>query len=370
MKSRVLSLIEIEGVELDIYIIQMPGDGELDATNIYNLSDSIKNVFVFKGKNSFSYVFSKYPICNKRRYTRECVDELKNHKYDYFIYEGEQIAIYRLKNVVNSKNHIIYMHDIESKYRREIAKAQTGFAMRIMQNSEARRFEYIENRIDAFFDEVWFISKEEFDGFKHKLSCGKGMYLPMPAMDIGRFVKQKTDGTILYIGDLRLKNNLLSLEWFAKEVFALIKKQLPDIVMNVVGNINDFDKQKIIKDGINILGYVDDIELMYQNSSCFVCPVIYGAGVKVKTIDALSKGIIVVTTKKGAEGTELKNGEHLFVIDNPQEMANKIVDICKNIDKYENIKKAGYDFVKKNHSIEHQAELIESTFYKLSRRSD
>lgn len=370
IKTRIMSLISIEKIELDIYLIQMPGENQTDTKQIYELSDSIKNVFIFKGNNNLACFFSKYPICNKKRFVKKCTEELKKHFYDFFIYEGEQIAIYRLKNAVKSKRHIIYMHDIESEYRKELAKSQSSFFLKFMQYNESSRFKYIEKRINNYFDEVWFISNDELNRFKPKLSPNKGVYVPMPALDVGGFVSKETNGSILYVGDLRLKNNLLSLEWFSENVFPKIKEKLQTIVMNVVGSINDNDRQKITSRGINVLGYVDDIESMYHNSSCFACPVAFGAGVKVKTIDALSKGMVVVTTTKGVEGTELKNGVHLFVCDDAQEMANIIVDISKNAEKYEAIKKAGYDFVKRYHSIENQTKIIELTFQQLLKRSD
>lgn len=359
--SRIKSLVLIEGMELDIYLIQMPNDRKTNIEQIYEISPRIKNVYIFNGKGKRSFLFSRFPICNNRRYVKECVNELNKHNYDFFIYEGEQVAIYRFKDAVKAKKHIIFMHDIESQYRKELSHAQTNPLLKMMQSLESHKFKYIEKRIDSFFNEVWFISSDELKMFSPMLTNNKGIYLPMPAIDIVPFYEKKGSKNILYVGDLHLKNNLLSLEWFIKNVFSIVHKNDRTIVLKVVGNIDESEKYRVLNEGVEILGYVDDIDILYKESACFVCPVIYGAGVKVKTIDALSKGIIVVTTKKGIEGTEIKSGVHLFACDSSNEMADLVVDITNNFEKYELVRRNGYLFVQQYHSIENQARIIEES---------
>ena len=235
-----------------------------------------------------------------------------------------------------------------------------------MHNHEAKRFGYIENRINLLFDDVWFISNDELNSFKSKLSSEKGIYIPMPALDIDLFSKKAKSKSVLYVGDLSLKNNFESLVWFTNNVLPEIRQKSNDIEFTVVGKITQNDKEKITGEHISVLGYVDDINALYSNSCCFVCPIIFGAGVKVKTIDALSKGIIVVTNSKGIEGTKLEAGKHLVVCDDSKEMAEIIVDICNDNTKYESIRESGYSFVKENHSLINQANIINLAFEKLS----
>jgi len=60
---------------------------------------------------------------------------------------------------------------------------------------------------------------------------------------------------------------------------------------------------------------------LYQNAAVFVNPVICGAGVKIKLVQALEAGMPVVSTSMGMEGTGFKPSIHLLVADTPQDFA-------------------------------------------------
>jgi polysaccharide biosynthesis protein PslH len=49
-------------------------------------------------------------------------------------------------------------------------------------------------------------------------------------------------------------------------------------------------------------GFVDDLEEFYRRGSLFVAPLPEGGGIKIKILEAMARGIPVVTTPVGAEG--------------------------------------------------------------------
>ena len=113
------------------------------------------------------------------------------------------------------------------------------------------------------------------------------------------------------------------------------------------------------------MGYVDDLNQEYRDVACVVCPVLYGAGVKVKVIDAMAMGQLVITTGKGVEGTELENGKHLLVSDDSDELLKICLDVLRNSEKYVSVAEKGFDFIKEYHSIENQAQIMRATIKEL-----
>ena len=89
-----------------------------------------------------------------------------------------------------------------------------------------------------------------------------------------------------------------------------------------------------------------------------VSPVLFGAGVKVKVIDALSYGQVVCSTSKTIEGTQLISGEHLIVEDDPNELAESCVQVLLDRKSYEKMSAKGLEFVKKYHSIHYQENIL------------
>ncbi len=54
--------------------------------------------------------------------------------------------------------------------------------------------------------------------------------------------------------------------------------------------------------GVEALGFVDDLEELYRSSRLFVAPLLEGGGIKIKILEAMARGIPIVTTPIGVEG--------------------------------------------------------------------
>ena len=62
----------------------------------------------------------------------------------------------------------------------------------------------------------------------------------------------------------------------------------------------------------------------------FVCPILSGSGVRVKLLEAFAAGIPVVSTRLGAEGLASKDGEICALADDPQDFADRVVDLLRD----------------------------------------
>ena len=157
-----------------------------------------------------------------------------------------------------------------------------------------------------------------------------------------------------------MENNYLSVYWFAKNVFPIIEEKDSQFKLYIIGKVSDENKKKLqsISDNVVVLGYVEQLDEEIRNAALIAAPVLYGAGVKVKVIDALSYGQVVIATEKAIEGTGLLHGEHLLVGEEPSELADYCVDVIHNRHKYEKMMNSGLRYVKQIHSIEHQSTIL------------
>lgn len=363
--TRIKSLLNIKNIDLDIYLHNKIHEGYAD--NLSILAENNVSWKQYQINSILSSAFSIYPISVKKRFVNKCLNDLSSKKYDIAIYEGEQVSAYRFENKVNADFHIIYMHDIESLYRYELSKAQRNLLLKTANIVESMKFRLLEKRVDSNFDQIWFVSCDESELFKSKLSDkNKCVYIPMPCLDISDKIAINSNNEMVYVGDLTLNNNLISLKWFIENVFKGVQHEIDDITLTVIGRINDNERKSIDFKGVNILGYVDNISHYYDNAACIICPVLFGAGVKVKIIDALGKGQIVVTTRKGIEGTKLENGVHLIASDDKKELINNCISIIKNRNDYIYLAKNGLEYIKNNHTIYNQTGVIIQNINKLN----
>ncbi len=61
-----------------------------------------------------------------------------------------------------------------------------------------------------------------------------------------------------------------------------------------------------------------------------VVPVRAGSGMRVRILEALARGIPIVTTTTGVEGIDAVDGKHLLVADTPTEFAAAVVRLLRD----------------------------------------
>ena len=79
---------------------------------------------------------------------------------------------------------------------------------------------------------------------------------------------------------------------------------------------------------------------------------LHGAGVKIKTINAVVNGLPIVSTTKGAEGIGIVDKQMYFKADSPIDFKNAILNIfnLKNSDKQVLVKQA-QNYLEKNNYL-------------------
>ena len=131
---------------------------------------------------------------------------------------------------------------------------------------------------------------------------------------------------MLFLGSFRHIPNQVALDWFAGEVMPLILKQEPKARLLVVGaDPPPAHAYGDLADSLELLGFVEDAQAMIDRCAVFVCPIRSGSGVRVKLLEAFASGIPVVSTRIGAEGLAVNDGEFCYLADDPQQFAEKVL---------------------------------------------
>jgi hypothetical protein len=94
--------------------------------------------------------------------------------------------------------------------------------------------------------------------------------------------------------------NMLGLRDFLKFAWPEIRSAVPNARLTVAGSVGaavpDYVK------GVDVLGHVDDLDPLYLKARVVVNPAVAGTGLKVKTVEALSRLRPIVTWPNGLEG--------------------------------------------------------------------
>ncbi|MEC8644362.1 MAG: glycosyltransferase [Pseudomonadota bacterium] len=169
---------------------------------------------------------------------------------------------------------------------------------------------------------------------------------------------------LLFIGGFNHPPNLDGLMWFVKEVYPIVTSNLEEVKLHVVGSNMPQHVKELASKNIVIEGYMDDVDLMtlYEKVRLSIVPLRYGAGVKGKVLEALKKGVPVVTTDIGAEG--IPESQNCLIIENEaNSFAKKIIDVYERESELALLSERGCTTIEKNFSRESVLKKIATDFW-------
>jgi glycosyltransferase involved in cell wall biosynthesis len=136
---------------------------------------------------------------------------------------------------------------------------------------------------------------------------------------------------ILFIGGFWHEPNSDAVRWFVKEIWPRIREHMPECRFLIAGSNPGPEVQALAKEpGVEVLGYVADLDPLFSAVRVCVAPLRYGAGVKGKVGLSMTHGVPVVATKIGAEGMGLIQGEHALVADDPALFAEEVLRLMND----------------------------------------
>jgi len=161
--------------------------------------------------------------------------------------------------------------------------------------------------------------------------------------DITKFESRKN---MLFLAGFQHTPNIDSAKYLVQDIWPLIKQQLPESKLYIVGSNPPDDVKNLATDDIIVTGFVRDLSPYYKECKVMLAPLRYGAGVKGKITQSLAMGLPVVTTSIGGEGINLVDGKHCLTADNPEEFAKKAVKVYGDKDLWNNLSQNGLSIAK------------------------
>jgi glycosyltransferase involved in cell wall biosynthesis len=150
----------------------------------------------------------------------------------------------------------------------------------------------------------------------------------------------------LFVAHFHHAPNLDAVRWLANDIWPGVLRRHEDARLTVIGTYMPAEVSGLAKrPGIEVLGYVPDVQPYLHRAAIALAPLRYGAGMKGKVTDAMAAGVPVVTTAVGAQGLEVTSGEHLMLADETEAFVAAITDLFEDPDRARRIGLAGQRYV-------------------------
>jgi glycosyltransferase involved in cell wall biosynthesis len=162
---------------------------------------------------------------------------------------------------------------------------------------------------------------------------------------------QRDAETIVFSGKMSYHANISMAKYLVEAIMPRIWKFRPAARLYIVGKDPAPAIKKMTRNPlITVTGTVDDIRPFLWRATVSVVPLLYGAGIQNKILEAMATGTPVVTTCQALSALQAQPGKDLFVSDDPDGFAQAVLQLIANRDLQQKTGDAGVRYISTFHS--------------------
>lgn len=171
------------------------------------------------------------------------------------------------------------------------------------------------------------------------------------------------EAALVFTGKMDFRPNVDAVLWFAQEVLPRIRQEVPEAHFWVVGQQPHPRLDPLRNDpAVTLTGRVGEIQPYIAGAAVYVIPIRMGGGTRLKLLEAMAMERAVVSTRLGAEGFPVHDGEELLLADTPDAFAAAVLSLLRNPDRRRALGRAGRRFVQIHYDWQVLIPRLEATY--------
>jgi glycosyltransferase involved in cell wall biosynthesis len=212
-------------------------------------------------------------------------------------------------------------HNAEYLIWKRMARSSPQGIKKMYLHFLANRLKKYESVIQNEFDAVLAITQVDADVF-----IQNGLKKPVQVVPAGvenitgiAAATSETETAFYHLGAMDWAPNVEGIDWFLAEVWPKLHLQFPDVPLYLAGRHMPDKYFKLNLEGVHTVGEVEDATAFAKGKKMMVVPLLSGSGIRVKILEAMALGKVVITTSTGAEGIDCADGQHLLIANTAEE---------------------------------------------------
>jgi glycosyltransferase involved in cell wall biosynthesis len=244
-------------------------------------------------------------------YGKRLRDVIKSRKFDAVIIEYIHSS-YFLSYLNGRPRIILDAHDLISERTEQFKKFNyTGQSYELGWKREKEIFNY--------YDYVMVLSKPDAEKLKRHIGS-RVLLCPHPAGIHTHTIRPEVR-TITFIGSSYLPN-VDAIYYFLSNCWAELSRKHPVQLLvygTVCSAIKELEVERVV-----LKGFESSADLIYEEADLIINPVRFGAGLKIKNIEAIAHGRPLVTTTHGSRGLEALKNHGILIADDPAQFSKAV----------------------------------------------
>lgn len=258
---------------------------------------------------------------------------LSEKNYDFIILETLYMAAYITDiRAVSAAFIIMRSHNLEHEIWNNLSTKSNNPLKKWYFKLCSERLQNFEKLVQKDYDLLVPISTEDEMKYKELNFQGSSCVIPV-GLDLSKYIIEETNEKGLrigYIGSLDWKPNLEGLDWFFGEVWTEIRNIYPGLEFHLAGRNYDGRYSKHSNKGLIIHGEVADAISFISSLDVLLVPLFSGSGIRIKILEGMSLGKVVISTHKGFEGIPVSDREDVLFFEDKATLIEALSECIEN----------------------------------------
>jgi len=224
---------------------------------------------------------------------------------------------------------VLRAHNVEHVIWQRLARGERNPLKRMYLSILAERLRAEELRLLSQVDGIATITREDTDAFR-----ALGVNVPMRTVPMALPISGTEPHpvppgplSLYHLGSMDWQPNVEGVAWFIREVWPLLHRELPGLTCHLAGRGMPAELIAHHAPPLHVQGEVASVDGFARGHAIAIVPLLSGSGMRIKIVEALAMGKVVISTTVGAEGIPYSDGVDLLIADTPQQFLDRLRSI-------------------------------------------
>jgi len=177
-----------------------------------------------------------------------------------------------------------------------------------------------------------FVCSDQDRRYLRRLGCSRRVKVVVNSTRFPeRLRATASEPVVLFVGFLGYQPNAVAAEVLVQDIWPIVRTRVPNARLIVAGSRPEAVRCYPANDpSVTFTGFVENLTELYEQARLVCCPILTGAGTRVKIIEAAAHARAIVSTTLGAEGLAFENDRDIVLRDGVAQLAEGCIRLLQD----------------------------------------